>query len=124
MKDFFLDDLVAGMMLDDEEKLGIGTYDMKIVSIKNNVNKNDTPYVSITCEKDGKFVTVPYYFSAKAMEKSLERLVRLSKKIIGKFVYKQNLDLETLCEVLNPLIGKNVTVQIDKKGDFLDYKIK
>lgn len=125
MSDLFLDDLVKGMIFDEEEKeeLGIGFHEMKIVKIKNSVNKNDTPYISITCEKDGKFVRVPYYFSSKAVEKSLENLVKLSKKLTGKFSYKQNLDLETLCEVLEPCIGKKVTVQISKKGDFTNYRI-
>jgi hypothetical protein len=125
MSDLFLDDLVANYMFDDEEQeeLGIGFHEMKIVKIRNNVNKNNTPFISITCEKEGKFVRVPYYFSQKALEKSLERLVRLSKKLTGKFTYKQNLDLETLCEVLEPCIGKEVTVQISKKGDFTNYRI-
>ena len=125
MSDLFLDDLVANYMFDDEEQeeLGIGFHEMKIVKIRNNVNKNNTPFISVTCEKEGKFVRVPYYFSQKALEKSLERLVRLSKKLTGKFTYKQNLDLETLCEVLEPCVGKEVTVQISKKGEFTNYRI-
>ena len=125
MRDLFLDDLVAGMMFDEpkKEELAVGFHEMKIVKIRNSVNKNDTPYISITCEKDGVFVRVPYYFSAKALEKSLEHLVKLSKKLTGKFSYKQNLDLEALCEVLEPCVGKLVTVQISKKGDFTNYRI-
>ena len=124
MIDLFLDDLVAGMLMEEEkEELSIGFHEMKIVKIRNNVNKNDTPYVSITCEKEGKFVRVPYYFSELALEKSLEKLVRLSKKLTGNFTYRKNLDLEALCEALEPCIGKEVTVQISKKGDFLNYKI-
>lgn len=122
MRDLFLDDLVKDMILEEEE-LGVGFHEMKIVKINNNVNKNDTPYVSITCEKDGKYVSVPYYFSDKSLEKSLEKLVRLSKRLTGKFVYKQNLDLEALCEVLEPCVGKLVTVQIIKKGEFMNYRI-
>lgn len=125
MRDLFLDDLVAGMIFEEEEKkrLDVGFHEMKIIKIKNNVNKNDTPYISITCEKDGDFVNVPYYFSEKALEKSLEKLVRLSKRLTGKFTYKQNLDLDTLCEVLEPCVGKLVTVQISKKNEFMNYRI-
>jgi hypothetical protein len=124
MSKLFFDDYVSKyMMEEEEEELGIGFHEMKIVKIRNNVNKNANPYISITCEKQGKFVRVPYYFSEKALEKSLEKIVRLSKKLTGKFTYKQNLDLETLCEVLEPCIGKEVTVQISKKGDFLNYQI-
>lgn len=125
MSDLFLDDLVANYMFDDEKKeeLGIGYHTMKIVKIRNSVNKNNTPFVSITCEKDGSFVCVPYYFSQKALEKSLEKLVKLSKRLTGKFTYKENLDLGTLCEVLEPCVGKEVTVQISQKGDFKNYGI-
>lgn len=121
-KELILDELVASI-LDNDDELELGYHDMKIVKVSNNVNKNGLPYISITCEKDGKFVRVPYYFSDVAMEKSAAKLVKLSKKLLGGFTYKQNLDLDALCEVLAPCVGKKVSVNITQTDEFMNYQI-
>lgn len=129
MSDLFLDDLVSDALFSDDneeterEELEFGTYDMKIIKIKNDVNKNETPYILISCEKDGSFANVPFYFTEKSKAYSTERLVKLCKKLTGSFTFKKKLDLETLVDSLKPIIGKTVEVEIYEKDGYTNYKI-
>lgn len=124
MDNLVLDNLFADLMFGEEkEELQVGKYEMTIAKIKNGETKNGTPFIDVVCEKDDQNYHVNYYFSDKAKAFSLEKLVKLSKKLTGKFTYQKNLDLETLCEVLQPLVGKPVTVQIKEKDGFVNNHI-
>lgn len=128
MSELFLDDLMSDSLFDSEEteekqELDFGTYKMKITAIKHAVNKNDLPYILVTCKKDSNYVNVPFYFSERAKAYSLEKLVKLCKKLTGEFSFKKNLNLENLCECLEPIIGKTVKVEIFEKEGFTNYKI-
>lgn len=124
MDNLVLDNLFADLMFGEEkEELQVGKYEMTIAKIKNGETKNGTPFVDVVCEKDSQNYHVNYYFSDKAKAFSLEKLVKLSKKLTGKFTYQKNLDLDTLCEVLQTLVGKPVTVQIKEKDGFINNHI-
>jgi len=125
MEDLVLDNLFADLMFGEEkeEELALGKHEMRIAKVKNGESRNGTPFIDVVCEKNGQMYHVNYYFSPKAKAFSLEKLVKLSKKLTGKFTYQKNLDLETLCEVLQPLVDKRVTVQIKEKDGFINNHI-
>lgn len=115
--------------VDDFEKLPDGEYACLLEDVSKKQSGSGNDYICIRFTViDGEYtdrsIWVNYWFT----DKTIERSIKLIRKLIFDFGYELPLEafetLETLAEALNSLAGNQATVkQSTSKSDYTNYKV-
>lgn len=116
--------------VDDFEKIPDGEYNCLLEEVTARKSENTgTNWISlkfsiIEGEYENRLLFVPYFFTEKTAEKSVQRITKLAYEFGYEIPIDSFSSLETLAKTLNSMAGNQAIVsQKTSKNDYANYKV-